>query len=453
MRAALKNPRIMEATMIPMSKDVRELIGPWAEQVDNRALLYEKYALPKVWGEPRKIDNAGRWNVLRIVTRGSALLSEDAQRLRSEANGPNVQPEVAEKKRTYARIAESMAKVGKFDTDLVQAWNENAQKFMDDLRKSYPERLVTFEATLQSRLMINMAGGVVENAGICLDRCFGLPFLPGSAVKGIARNQALWEIKRASGQEKKKLLDAALLLFGYAKPDLSRNGAFGWAAGADLGNTVTLTRGTNEFKGLACFLPAYPTTKPKLVVDLVNSHYPNYYKGRHPNASDNEEPRPNYFPAVESGCSFGFAVVLTRWFNGLPLSEEEILGHARKWIENALTKNGAGAKTAAGYGWFQVGRTAPTQAQPAAGMNKATPADAFIDQWRGKLNTKDNFPAALPAMNQLDDDGLKRAFEAVIPEQERRRLRRKNPYWQSFTSGRHAEAGKSILKRLNLQLT
>jgi hypothetical protein len=38
--------------------------------------------------------------------------------------------------------------------------------------------------------MVNMAGGVMENAGLCLDR-FGLPTIPGSAVKGRARRAAL----------------------------------------------------------------------------------------------------------------------------------------------------------------------------------------------------------------------------------------------------------------------
>jgi len=45
-------------------------------------------------------------------------------------------------------------------------------------------------AQLQSRLMVNMAGGVMENAGLLLDR-FGLPYIPGSAVKGCARRAAL----------------------------------------------------------------------------------------------------------------------------------------------------------------------------------------------------------------------------------------------------------------------
>ena len=41
----------------------------------------------------------------------------------------------------------------------------------------------------------------------------------------------------------------------------------------------------------------------------------------------------------------------------------------------------------------------------------------------------------------------------VIPDNERRRNRKGNPYWQSFTSGKHGEAGKKILARLKFNLT
>jgi hypothetical protein len=47
----------------------------------------------------------------------------------------------------------------------------------------------------------------------------------------------------------------------------------------------------------------------------------------------------------------------------------------------------------------------------------------------------------------------RRLREAVIPEQERRKNKKGNPYWQAFTSGKHAEAGKKILARLGFKLT
>ena len=59
-------------------------------------------------------------------------------------------------------------------------------------------------AQLQSRLMVNMAGGVMENAGLCLDR-FGVPYIPGSAVKGCARRMAIQNLLEA--REAKELAD------------------------------------------------------------------------------------------------------------------------------------------------------------------------------------------------------------------------------------------------------
>jgi hypothetical protein len=123
-----------------------------------------------------------------------------------------------------------------------------------------------------------------------------------------------------------------------------------------------------------------------------------------------------------------------------------------------------GAKTAAGYGWFELGRK-PGKAEVSrtpslaatvtpAPVPPISPVDAIIQKWRGKLNTSGNFPAALPELAALTDDAeLRRAFEAVIPEQERRKHRKGNPYWQSFTSGKHGEIGKRILARLKFTLT
>jgi len=448
--------------MIPLTKDVAALVGDWAEGVENRSLLHEKFALPKVWGEPSKLNDAGRWSVLRIVTRGADLLRGDAQRLRREAGGRNGQPHVAERKEREAHIAEKMANIARGDARLAETASTNARRFLEELGKSFQGSVAAFEATLGGRMMVNLAGGVVENAGIALDRCFGLPFIPGSAVKGITRVQALWEIHDAQGTEKQRLLRLAMLLLGYGAHDV--RGDFGWAGGSSEAQTAANEIGANEFKGCACFLPAYPTTSPILVVDMVNPHYPQYYGGRPGLATDDESPVPNYFPAVEAGSSFGFAVLLNRVPNLPGITAPELLAPARQWLERAVTRKGVGAKTAAGYGWFELGRK-PGKAEVSrtpslaatvtpAPVPPISPVDAIIQKWRGKLNTSGNFPAALPELAALTDDAeLRRAFEAVIPEQERRKHRKGNPYWQSFTSGKHGEIGKRILARLKFTLT
>jgi CRISPR/Cas system CMR subunit Cmr6 (Cas7 group RAMP superfamily) len=49
-------------------------------------------------------------------------------------------------------------------------------------------------AQLQARLLVNAGGGVMQNAGLALDRFSGQPFVPGAAVKGCARRSAIQEL-------------------------------------------------------------------------------------------------------------------------------------------------------------------------------------------------------------------------------------------------------------------
>ncbi len=331
---------------------------------------------------------------------------------------------------------------------------QKAKRLLADLEKSFPGRVATFEATLAARLMVNLAGGVVENAGMAMDRCFGMPLLPGSAVKGLARSQALADISAADGADKAKLLRNAMALFGYGAHDV--RGDFAVAGGGPEARRVAQALGGDDFRGCASFLPAYPTTKAPLVVEMVNPHYPEYYSGKRPKAKDNESPIPNYFPAVEAGATFGFAVWLNRLPNLPDLEAGALLRQAREWLERAVTIKGAGAKTGAGYGWFELGRPSGVPASvpvPPAQAPQLSPGDACISRWRDKLATKDNFPVALPEILALTEvEELRRVFEAVVPELERKRNRKTSPYWQAFTSGRHGETGKAILNRLAFKL-
>lgn len=455
MPGALKSHPRMEAKMIPLTKDVAELIGEWAVGVDNRSLLYEKFSLPKVWGagDGGKINDAGRWSLLRIVTGGSDLLNGDSTRLGREAQGRQVSEDVAEKKERDARIASHMASFAKADPLLGPVATRNAKQFLSDLQSSFAGRIVAFEAALGSRMMVNLAGGVVQNAGIALDRCFGLPLIPGSAVKGITRAQALWEIHAAGGSEKQRLLRFAMILFGYGGRDVCGDGDFAQFGGTNIVESIVKEIGSDDFKGCACFLPAYPTTTPKLVVDMVNPHYPAYYSGRAHLAKDEEKPIPNYFPAVEKGSSFGFAVLLNRSAPMSSVPDDQLLTQAEQWMKSAITRKGIGAKTGAGYGWFEFKSTQePTTTAIQEVVEPAkSKTDTIIQRFKS-LATKDNFPVALPQMAALTDPELRVVFNALVPANERTRLKKGNPYWQAFTSGKAGADGQNILRRLELKL-
>ncbi|MBK9138137.1 MAG: type III-B CRISPR module RAMP protein Cmr6 [Verrucomicrobia bacterium] len=234
---------------------------------------------------------------------------------------------------------------------------------------------VTLHAQLQSRLMVNMAGGVMENAGLCLDR-FGLPYIPGSAVKGCARRAALAALHEwctAGGQPAHKptgpdnplasccapfatpanMLAAIARVFGWCEQDWSDRSAqsdFRWACA---GQEATLKaaaealatpfhwpiedrhrntpwRSLPNFAGSVSFLPAYPVDLGKtgkvdglpldvpqlgkLELDVVTCHHREYYSGNpaYASAPDTEEPVPVVFPAVAPGHVFTFALVPLR---------------------------------------------------------------------------------------------------------------------------------------------
>src|SRR2546426_923971 len=75
-------------------------------------------------------------------------------------------------------------------TEKTTAW----RVLLNDAFHLSPDQILF--AQIQSRFMVNMAGGVMENAGLCLDR-FGMPYIPGTAVKGCARRMSIQELVEA----------------------------------------------------------------------------------------------------------------------------------------------------------------------------------------------------------------------------------------------------------------
>lgn len=343
--------------MIPLAKDTREAIGAFAEKVENRSLLFEKMVLAKNWGhETDRFNDANRFNVLRACSDGGALLGEDRESAQAKANSPRASDHVRSEARYKARVAGALANMSVENSDHAKRQAENALEFLSLLEKSYEGRSHTFVGELAGRLLINMAGGVQENAGIALDRCFGLPFVPGSAVKGITRHAALWDISRTRDpEEKKRKLRLALLAFGFIGQDIRNKGDFVWAAGsaalvAEVGKPFT---NQDSFKGLLSFLPAYPATPPRLVAEVLTPHpRANIAANPHLHPKPKTEPRPIFFPAVDRGSSFAFAIIQSWLPDGA--DGAAVLAQAGAWLREAVTVEGVGAKTGAGYGWFTI---------------------------------------------------------------------------------------------------
>ncbi len=241
----------------------------------------------------------------------------------------------------------------------------------------YPAGTRLVYGQLKARLMVNMAGGVMENAGLCLDR-YGLPYIPGSAVKGCARRAALYALREwtqsgrpeagdvchmatDSFESPEVMLHQIALTFGWGETDWSGpDSDFLWA----LSNNVELLRavrsrhgihGISSHAGAVAFFPSHPNADPGLELDILTCHHPEYYGDSEKEfAPDTEEPNPVTFPAVRAQNGddhFTFALVALR------REHSAAIRCAETWLTLGLEVFGLGAKTAAGYGWFEVEET------------------------------------------------------------------------------------------------
>ena len=213
------------------------------------------------------------------------------------------------------------------------AWSEG---FNNDARCK------VFTARLGARLIVNSAGGVLENAGLCLHRNFGFPFIPGSAIKGIARHAAWCDWNDEVDDSKKKRKARAIAeVFGYRVGYPTNDDSLDKYLEKTVGKAI-------KQAGKVCFFEAVPVGKAETEVDILNVHHREYYAGKADVALDNENPNLCYFPTVKAGTEFCFRILR------LDDLSEETFNQVAKWLKAGLSVNGVGAKTAAGYGWFDI---------------------------------------------------------------------------------------------------
>lgn len=162
------------------------------------------------------------------------------------------------------------------------------------------------------RMVIGLGGEHVQETNMTLDYVYGIPYIPGSAFKGVVRS---WVIQdQFDNDEKRAMLNTDFLeVFGSQKS-----------------------------AGKVQFLPAYPTDNVTLSLDIMNPHFPDYYIGSKL-PSDTQDPRP-----------IKFLTVVQTLFRFIFLSKDQNLKNlVESWVDRALKDKGLGAKTAVGYGYFR----------------------------------------------------------------------------------------------------
>lgn len=271
----------------------------------------------------------------------------------------------------------------------VKAVTERSQKPPDglnfgDLFERWQRMLgrvgcVGFRAKTVGPLTLHLArASALENAGICLHPIYGFVYMPGSGLKGMARSfaETVWlpaqlaqsgqDWQSADEQQWNSALDKLDHVFGYVpyiEPSKeARQQMSEFARELDRRRRERdkkRSQEANAHVGEIVFYDAWPVGWPRLVVDILNSHHKSYYENQEP-PGDWDSPVPVYFLAVPAGHTFQFA--LGKWRDTTP---DELLELAVGWLMGALEHQGAGAKTAAGYGAFEI-TEGPERLAPAA---------------------------------------------------------------------------------------
>jgi len=238
----------------------------------------------------------------------------------------------------------------------------------------------TFLSTLQWRMVIGLGASHPQETSMTLHHIYGIPYIPGSAIKGATRHYKIWQIFEEIFNDPseddfkqihclEKLLENADLT---NKDESKRDDRLNFEEfkkkfkvkkkkddetidvfpSKKLFEFLTTKQdkiiefqkifGTQKKKGELIFFDAYPVGDINLKLDVMTPHYGPYYSEGKPPA-DYHSPNPIKFLTVEK-TKFRFSLVS---------KDKNLLEKTKDWLMVSLKNFGIGAKTSIGYGYFE----------------------------------------------------------------------------------------------------
>jgi CRISPR-associated protein Cmr6 len=173
------------------------------------------------------------------------------------------------------------------------------------------------KAKVQNRMAVGLGSDGVLETSVTLHRTYGVPYIPGSALKGLAAAYA----RQYCGDD--------------------------WQCDSDYYKTVF---GTTNSAGYASFFDALYVPKSghkgkALHFDIMTVHHRAYYEGRGNPPADWDDPNP--VPFVSATGEYLIALAA-------PKDCEGWRDIAFSILERALEQEGVGAKTSSGYGRMKL---------------------------------------------------------------------------------------------------
>lgn len=218
--------------------------------------------------------------------------------------------------------------VGKATKGAVEAYRPLFKDWKEQLQKAFGKDAV-WEHAAEGRVAFGQGDELVTEIGLRLHHTWGMPVIPGSALKGVCRDV---------GRER----------FGLGEAEL--NGLFG---------DPTEAGRIRWMDALWVPVKGEPSaTVGPFVLDTITVHHPEWYQGNEP-PTDWDSPTP--LVHLTATGTFLFAVEVEA-----PDAEGRrlLLQFARKVLGLALTERGVGSRTRKGYGRFKAAGGGPLAGGP-----------------------------------------------------------------------------------------
>jgi len=174
----------------------------------------------------------------------------------------------------------------------------------------------------------------IEN-GFLWHHTMGIPYLPGSSIKGMVH---AWATEWGGTEDKEEIR----FLFGSGTEDNSKQSEAGKKDESDKQDICT---------GNIIFFDAFPVENCQLMAEIITPHVGKWnLEGEEP-PSDWNSPVPIPFLAIKPGAIFQFALA-PRNCSLEPAENAKYVKKAFEYLEMALKTIGMGAKTSIGFGRY-----------------------------------------------------------------------------------------------------
>lgn len=187
------------------------------------------------------------------------------------------------------------------------------QKYLLERYRFQGYEVVTYEFRPYGRIIVGLGQESVREVSMTLHWIYGIPYIPGQAIKGVVSN---WIISEGG------------------KRDENFKSVFG----------------DEDNKGKVIFLDSYPVNSGFGVKrDIMNPHYTDYYtKGQFP--TDWQNPNPIFFLTLERVVFNIYLIYLEKDIRNSKIAGKTL----EEWMAEAFKYGGIGAKTSLGYGKGQL---------------------------------------------------------------------------------------------------